>query len=224
LKSLLQGVLARGTARSIATLSPYVAGKTGTTDEENDAWFLGFTNDVTVAVWLGYDNGDGQRRTLGSGSTGDAVAVPVFESIIQAAWANVAPKGQIAPPSQEARQQLSCKSTDIESEGRRRRGGESLSDCFRLDEHGRVLDTRRRLVSRESRREDRDESAMRQRVEPAEKSERAKVFESTSPWQTVPQQAVPQWGSTLDNRRRGQAPRDWQGQRLDSPNYYWLRE
>jgi membrane carboxypeptidase/penicillin-binding protein len=50
LKSLLQGVLARGTARSIAALSPDVAGKTGTTDDENDAWFVGFTNDVTVAV------------------------------------------------------------------------------------------------------------------------------------------------------------------------------
>ena len=50
LKTMLQGVLARGTARAIAGLSPYVAGKTGTSDEENDAWFVGFTNDVTVAV------------------------------------------------------------------------------------------------------------------------------------------------------------------------------
>src|SRR6478752_3992298 len=56
LKSMMQGVLARGTANAIAGLSPYVAGKTGTSDEENDAWFVGFTNDVTVAVWLGYDN------------------------------------------------------------------------------------------------------------------------------------------------------------------------
>src|SRR5262249_25073040 len=92
LKSLLQGVVARGTARSIAALSPYVAGKTGTTDDENDAWFVGFTNEVTVAVWLGYDNADGQRRTLGSGSTGGAVAVPIFEPIIRAVWANVALK------------------------------------------------------------------------------------------------------------------------------------
>jgi membrane carboxypeptidase/penicillin-binding protein len=50
LKTMMQGVLARGTARSIAALSPYVAGKTGTSDDENDAWFVGFTNDVTVAV------------------------------------------------------------------------------------------------------------------------------------------------------------------------------
>ena len=99
LKSLLQGVVARGTARSIAALSPYVAGKTGTSDDENDAWFVGFTNHVTVAVWLGYDNADGQRRTLGSGSTGGAVAVPIFDLIIQAAWAQVAPKEALAPPA-----------------------------------------------------------------------------------------------------------------------------
>jgi membrane peptidoglycan carboxypeptidase len=52
LKTMMQGVLARGTANAISGLAPYVAGKTGTSDEENDAWFVGFTNDVTVAVWL----------------------------------------------------------------------------------------------------------------------------------------------------------------------------
>ena len=46
LKTILQGVVARGTARSIAELSPYVAGKTGTTEDSVDAWFVGFTNDV----------------------------------------------------------------------------------------------------------------------------------------------------------------------------------
>jgi len=51
-------------------LVPYVAGTTGTTDDENNVWFVGFTNDVTVAVWLGYDNADGERRTLGGGSMG----------------------------------------------------------------------------------------------------------------------------------------------------------
>jgi penicillin-binding protein 1A len=177
LKSMLQGVVARGTARSIAPLSPYVAGKTGTSDDENDAWFVGFSNDVTVAIWLGYDNADGQRRTLGSGSTGGAVAVPTFESIIQAAWAYVAPKQTLAPPSPQARPQLSCKSTDVESEGGRRRGGESTSECLRLDEHGRVLDTRHRLVSRERVGEDRDDPIVRKKIEPAQKSEPTSVFD-----------------------------------------------
>src|SRR5207245_3817890 len=101
LKTMLQGVLARGTARSISVLSPYVAGKTGTSDDENDAWFVGFTNDVTVAVWVGYDNAEGKRRTLGGGSTGGHVAVPIFETVIQAVWAHVAPKTALAPPTPE---------------------------------------------------------------------------------------------------------------------------
>ena len=114
LKSMMQGVLARGTARSIAHLAPYVAGKTGTSDNENDAWFVGFTNDVTVAVWLGYDNADGKRRTLGGGSTGGGVAVPIFEPVIQAVWTYITPKIALAPPSPEAKRQLTCKSVDLD--------------------------------------------------------------------------------------------------------------
>jgi membrane peptidoglycan carboxypeptidase len=43
------------------SLTGFVGGKTGTTDNENDAWFVGFTSDVTVAVWVGYDNAKAQR-------------------------------------------------------------------------------------------------------------------------------------------------------------------
>src|SRR5438552_18514697 len=115
MKLIVQGVLARGTARSIANLSPYVAGKTGTSDEENDAWFVGFTNDVTAAVWAGYDNAGGKRRTLGGGATGGHVAVPIFEPVIQAVRSNVAPKTAPAPPSPEAKRHLACKAIDLES-------------------------------------------------------------------------------------------------------------
>jgi membrane carboxypeptidase/penicillin-binding protein len=138
LKSMMQGVLARGTARSIANLAPYVAGKTGTSDNENDAWFVGFTNDVTVAVWLGYDNAAG-KRTLGGGATGGGVAVPIFEPVIEAAWAYVKPKTALAPPSLEAKQHLSCKSAD--------RSGTS-TECLRTDARGRIIDTQFRLISR----------------------------------------------------------------------------
>jgi len=92
LKTMMQGVLQRGTAHALSAMAPYVAGKTGTTDGENDAWFVGFSNDVTIAVWVGYDNAGGNRRTLGSGSTGGSVAVPIFEPIMQAVWAYHAPK------------------------------------------------------------------------------------------------------------------------------------
>jgi penicillin-binding protein 1A len=147
LKTMMQGVLARGTANAISGLAPYVAGKTGTSDEENDAWFVGFTNDVTVAVWLGYDNATGKRRTLGGGATGGGVAVPIFEPIIHAVWANVAPKTALAPPSPEAKRQLTCKSIDSESGEMQSSRGKTVAECFRIDAKGRVLDTRYRLVS-----------------------------------------------------------------------------
>jgi penicillin-binding protein 1A len=149
LKTMLQGVLARGTARAISGLSPYVAGKTGTSDDENDAWFVGFTNDVTVAVWIGYDNADGKRRTLGGGATGGHVAVPIFEPVIQAVWANVAPKVALAPPSPEAKRHLACKSIDLESGEVPTAGTRAITECFRIDRYGQISDTQYQLVSRE---------------------------------------------------------------------------
>ena len=91
-RTMLQGVVARGTARAIAHLSSYVGGKTGTSDDENDAWFIGFTNDVTIGVWVGYDNAEGKRRTLGDGQTGGRVAVPIFEPIVEATLRQLRPQ------------------------------------------------------------------------------------------------------------------------------------
>jgi membrane carboxypeptidase/penicillin-binding protein len=147
LKTMMQGVLARGTARALAPLSPYVAGKTGTTEDQNDAWFVGFTNDITVAVWVGYDNAGDSRRTLGDGSTGAAVAAPIFESIMQAAWSHGVSKTALAPPSVEAKSELSCKSVDPETGESSRRG---TAECLRLDPKGRPIEARYRLVSRDS--------------------------------------------------------------------------
>ncbi len=139
LKTMLQGVLQRGTAHAIASMAPYVAGKTGTTDGENDAWFVGFTNDVTVAVWVGYDNADGKRRTLGSGQTGATVAIPIFEPIMQAVWAYHAPKAALAPPSPEARRNLVTRKLDLEA------GDDPASPP---QEPGRILPPRRERPGR----------------------------------------------------------------------------
>jgi membrane carboxypeptidase/penicillin-binding protein len=76
-------------------------GKTGTTDNENDAWFAGFTSDVTVVVWVGYDNARG-KRTLGRGGTGAQASAPIVGPIIQAAWILQSPKAPLPPPSAEA--------------------------------------------------------------------------------------------------------------------------
>jgi membrane carboxypeptidase/penicillin-binding protein len=145
LKSMLQGVLQRGTAQRIAHLAPYVAGKTGTTDDEGDAWFVGFTNDVTVAVWVGYDNAEG-RRTLGSGRSGGNVAIPIFEPIMQAVWEHHAPKVTLSPPSLEAQRLL----VSARGDAGERKGKRSV-EYLRRDSKGRAVDARFQLVSRKDR-------------------------------------------------------------------------
>jgi membrane peptidoglycan carboxypeptidase len=195
LKTMLQGVLARGTARAIAGLSPYVAGKTGTSDEENDAWFVGFTNDVTVAVWIGYDNADGKRRTLGGGSTGGHVAVPIFEPVIQAVWAYEAPKAAIAPPSPEAKRQLACQSIDLESGEARSGRGKASAECFRVDRKGKVIDTQYRLMSQEKAtyaKRDREDGAIRKPVGTPRKA--STPVANANAWAQDPRAQQQQWG------------------------------
>ncbi len=147
LKTILQGVVARGTARSIASLSPYVAGKTGTTEDAVDGWFIGFTNDVTVAVWVGYDNNDRNRRSLGSSETGGAVALPIFEPIIELVWAHkIAPKAPLSGPSPEAQKQIVDAAIDYSS-GDRLRGKGSFVEHFRRGADNEIHDTQYQVVS-----------------------------------------------------------------------------
>jgi len=80
--SILQGAVQRGTgARAGAGLNRPVAGKTGTTDDYKDNWFVGFTPDIVVAVWIGYDD----PRSLGNGETGGTNAAPIFREVMAAA-------------------------------------------------------------------------------------------------------------------------------------------
>ncbi|MEK7515965.1 MAG: PBP1A family penicillin-binding protein [Patescibacteria group bacterium] len=68
-----------GTARKAAKLLQPVAGKTGTTNDFSDAWFIGFTPSYTIGVWCGFDD----RKTLGAKETGGAVALPIFMKIVE---------------------------------------------------------------------------------------------------------------------------------------------
>ncbi len=80
--TMMQGVVQRGTGVPAgAGLNHPIAGKTGTTDNYNDAWFSGFTADLVTAVWVGYDT----PATLGSNQTGAAVAAPMWHEFMQAA-------------------------------------------------------------------------------------------------------------------------------------------
>ncbi|WP_375408733.1 penicillin-binding protein 1A [uncultured Methylobacterium sp.] len=148
LKTMLQGVTHHGTAAALARVSGAVAGKTGTSENENDAWFAGFSNEVTVVVWVGYDNADGTRKTLGRGQTGGHVAVPIAGSIFQAAWANGVAKTPLAPPSAASRPYLVDLPVDA-------RSGEPLADGgvmehFRVRD-GRMAETRYSLVPGQTR-------------------------------------------------------------------------
>jgi penicillin-binding protein 1A len=148
LKTMLAGVVERGTAAAARDLAPYVGGKTGTSEDENDTWFAGFTNDITIVVWVGYDNADGTtHRTLGQGSTGASVALPIFESIIHAAWANGVPKTALAPPSREARALIADIPIDLGSGTRLRRGGShAFVEHFRLDPKGALVEKKTKFA------------------------------------------------------------------------------
>ena len=79
--SILQGVVQRGTAVAAKKLGVPVAGKTGTTNESRDTWFVGFSSDLVVGVFVGYD----QPKTLGRRETGGRVALPAFISFMEKA-------------------------------------------------------------------------------------------------------------------------------------------
>jgi penicillin-binding protein 1A len=81
LVSMLQGVCERGTAEKLKELGKPIAGKTGTTNDNKDVWFIGFTPDLVLGVFIGYDN----PQTLGSKETGGSLAVPVFEEFMRTA-------------------------------------------------------------------------------------------------------------------------------------------
>ena len=77
--SILNGAVERGTAKKLRSLKLPVAGKTGTTNDNFDAWFIGFTSNLVIGVYIGYDN----PRTLGKYETGSKAALPIFKDFIE---------------------------------------------------------------------------------------------------------------------------------------------
>jgi penicillin-binding protein 1A len=77
--TLLRGVVLHGTAVKASAIDWPIAGKTGTTDDFSDAWFLGFDPDITLGVWVGYD----QKKPLGQGMTGAEAALPIWMEIFK---------------------------------------------------------------------------------------------------------------------------------------------
>ncbi len=79
--SILEGVIQRGTATSLKKLERPLAGKTGTTNKEKDAWFVGYSPDLVTGVFVGYDT----PRSMGKGQTGGKVAAPIFGEFMRMA-------------------------------------------------------------------------------------------------------------------------------------------
>jgi penicillin-binding protein 1A len=75
LTSILRGVVERGTARKARSLQRPIAGKTGTTNDWTDAWFVGFEPDLAAGVWVGFDD---KALSLGKGQDGGRVALPIW--------------------------------------------------------------------------------------------------------------------------------------------------
>jgi len=78
--NLLRGVVQRGTAAAANALDWPLAGKTGTVDDNTDAWFVGFDPDITIGVWVGYD----EKRTIGRNETGATAALPIWIDFMKA--------------------------------------------------------------------------------------------------------------------------------------------
>ncbi len=77
--SILEGVIKRGTGKKLKDLKLNLAGKTGTTNENTDAWFIGFTSNLVIGVYVGMDN----PKPLGKFETGSKAALPIFKEFIE---------------------------------------------------------------------------------------------------------------------------------------------
>ena len=77
--SMMEGVVKRGTGRNLKNLNLTLAGKTGTTNNNMDAWFLGFTSKLVIGVYVGFD----EPKTLGKYETGAKAALPVFKKFVK---------------------------------------------------------------------------------------------------------------------------------------------
>lgn len=88
ISAMLADVVARGTATAARGLARPTAGKTGTTNENTDAWFVGYTGRVIAAVWIGYDD---PAHTLGPGQDGSHAALPLWMRMVERAEGARAP-------------------------------------------------------------------------------------------------------------------------------------
>jgi len=136
LVSIMQGVIDRGTAKRVSSLGVPIAGKTGTTNDFKDAWFMAFTTDLVVGVYAGFD----QPKTLGNKETGAAVAAPIFMDFMTDAL-KLYPAKPFPVPEGVRLMPVDLKTGEPASEG----DPNVILEAFRSDKgwdgnHGQVID------------------------------------------------------------------------------------
>jgi penicillin-binding protein 1A len=121
--NLLRGVVQRGTAASAAALGWPLGGKTGTTDDYGDAWFIGFDPDITVGVWVGHD----ERKPIGHAETGGLAALPIWNEFMRA---YIATRDVKTPPEFVAPGNIVFLSVDRESGAPAEEGVAGINEAF----------------------------------------------------------------------------------------------
>lgn len=125
--SLLEGVIQRGSGASARFLNFPMAGKTGTSNESRDAWFIGYTPDIAVGVFVGFDE---QSKNLGKNANGANTALPIFISFMKAAKKFLTPKPFKIPKG------IRLRKIDAETGGAPTSGAPSIFETFKDDEDG----------------------------------------------------------------------------------------
>ncbi len=119
--SMLEDVIRRGTGRKALALGRPAAGKTGTTNDYMDAWFMGYTPRLLAGVWVGFD----EKRSLGPRETGGRVAAPIWTNFMERALAGKPILDFSVPPG------LACVPIDPHTGRRVGYGDGSIVECFR---------------------------------------------------------------------------------------------
>lgn len=119
--SMMEGVVQRGTAQNLKDLGFPVAGKTGTTNDEKDAWFVGYTPGLVTGVFIGFD----RPTSMGKGNTGGGLAAPIFGDFMQAALAD-RPVLEFTPPAGMTLTRINRKTGMQSGEG-----GDTIIEAFK---------------------------------------------------------------------------------------------
>jgi len=119
--NLMQSVVNSGTGQRAKAVGRPVAGKTGTTNDMKDAWFVGFVPQLVAGVWVGFD----QERSLGAGGSGGQAAAPIWTEFMQRAVANI-PVQDFTPPPNVTFATINPRTGRLARDG----SDGSLQECF----------------------------------------------------------------------------------------------